>query len=35
MLHDEDVSDWTEEEIQRLAADLLECDPKRVEIIYQ
>lgn len=32
--HDEDVSEWTEQEIKQLAVDLFEIDPAKVEVEY-
>lgn len=31
---DEDVSGWTDSEIQQCVADAIDCDPSEVEIVW-
>jgi len=30
--HDEAVADWTDDQIRRLVADLIDCEPEEVEV---
>lgn len=34
MAWDEDVSGWTDAEIQQCVADAIDCDPSEVEIVW-